>query len=323
MILPITKVQFFLLFCFIGTISAQLSPDFYDKKCHDHLLLHTIKTEVKQAVDDEDRMGASLLRLHFHDCFVQGCDASVLLDDTTNFIGEKTARPNNNSLRGFDVIDKIKSKVEKLCPNTVSCADILAVAARDSVVALGGPSWSVPLGRRDSTTASLSSANSDIPGGGSDLSVLVNTFSNKGFTVREMVALSGSHTIGQASCRTFRNRIYNETNIDSSFATSLQANCPTTGGNFNLSPLDTTSQNKFDNAYYKNLQNLKGLLHSDQVLFDGSTIAQINFYANSHSSKFEDDFADAMVKMANLSPLTGSSGEIRKICGRVNKDFGP
>jgi peroxidase len=76
MILPITKVQFFLLFCFIGTISAQLSPDFYDKKCHDHLLLHTIKTEVKQAVDDEDRMGASLLRLHFHDCFVQ---ASLLL----------------------------------------------------------------------------------------------------------------------------------------------------------------------------------------------------------------------------------------------------
>ncbi|WJX82279.1 NAD(+) salvage pathway protein, variant 2 [Trifolium repens] len=227
------------------------------------------------------------------------------------------ARPNNNSLRGFDVIDKIKSKVERLCPNTVSCADILAVAARDSVVALGGPSWTVPLGRRDSTTASLSLANSDIPGGGSDLSVLVNTFSNKGFTVSEMVALSGSHTIGQASCRTFRNRIYNETNIDSSFATSLQANCPTAGGNLNLSPLDTTTPNKFDNAYYKNLQNLKGLLHSDQVLIDGSTIEQINSYV-SRNSRFENDFADAMVKMANLSPLTGSSGEIRKICGRVN-----
>ncbi|WJX82282.1 NAD(+) salvage pathway protein [Trifolium repens] len=315
MILPITKVQFFLLFCFIGTISAQLSPDFYDRTCHH--LLHTIKTEIVLAVHHDARMGASLLRLHFHDCFVQGCDASVLLDDTSSFTGEKTAFPNANSLRGFDVIDRIKSKVEKLCPNTVSCADILAVAARDSVVALDGPSWSVPLGRRDSTTASLNSANSDLPAPFSDLSALTNAFSNKGFTVSEMVALSGSHTIGQASCRTFRNRIYNETNIDSSFGTSLQANCPTACGNLNLSPLDTTTPNKFDNAYYKNLQNLKGLLHSDQVLFDGSTNAQVNSYATNHLS-FRTDFANAMFKMANLSPLTGSSGQIRQFCGRVN-----
>jgi len=63
----------------------------------------------------------------------QGCDASVLLDDTESFTGEKGAGPNAGSLRGFDVIDNIKTLLELLCPQTVSCADILAVAARDSV----------------------------------------------------------------------------------------------------------------------------------------------------------------------------------------------
>lgn len=67
---------------------------------------------------------------------LQGCDGSILLDDTANMTGEKTAAPNSNSVRGFDVIDTIKSQLESLCPGVVSCADIVAVAARDSVVAV-------------------------------------------------------------------------------------------------------------------------------------------------------------------------------------------
>ncbi|XP_057435357.1 cationic peroxidase 1-like [Lotus japonicus] len=311
------RFYFFIFLCFnIGIVSAQLSSDFYSTTCPN--VLSTIKTEVDTAVNNEARMGASLLRLHFHDCFVQGCDASILLDDTSNFTGEKTALPNANSVRGFDVIDTIKSKVESLCPGVVSCADIVAVAARDSVVALGGTSWTVQLGRRDSTDASLSLANSDLPAFSLNLSDLITAFSNKGFTAKEMVALSGSHTIGQAGCITFRTRIYNETNIDSTFATSLQANCPSTGGDTNLSPIDTTSQNSFDNAYYKNLQSQKGLFHSDQELFNGgSTDSDVNGYS-SDSASFLTDFANAMVKMGNLSPLTGSNGQIRTDCKKVN-----
>ncbi|KAK7395004.1 hypothetical protein VNO78_15545 [Psophocarpus tetragonolobus] len=316
MTLPNIIVRFLLVFCLIGMVSAQLSSTFYGKTCPN--ALSTIKSAVVSAVNSEPRMGASLLRLHFHDCFVQGCDASVLLDDTSSFTGEKSAGPNANSIRGFDVIDNIKSKLESLCPGVVSCADILTVAARDSVVALGGPSWTVQLGRRDSTTASLSSANSDLPGPSSSLSALISSFSNKGFTSKEMVALSGSHTIGKAQCSTFRTRIYNDTNIDSSFATSLKANCPSTGGGSNLANLDTTTPNTFDNAYFKNLQNKKGLLHSDQELFNGgSTDSIVNGYSSNPAS-FGTDFANAMIKMGNLSPLTGSSGQIRTNCRKTN-----
>ncbi|THF95766.1 hypothetical protein TEA_023916 [Camellia sinensis var. sinensis] len=294
--------------------SAQLSSTYYSSTCSN--VLTTIKTAVNSAVSSEARMGASLLRLHFHDCF--GCDASVLLDDNSTFTGEKTATPNANSLRGFDVIDTIKSQVESSCPGVVSCADILAVAARDSVVALGGPSWTVQLGRRDSTTASLSAANSNIPGPTLNLSALITAFSNKGLSANEMVALSGSHTIGQARCTTFRTRIYNETNINTQFATALKANCPSTGSDNNLAPLDTTSATSFDNAYYTNLQSQKGLLHSDQQLFNGgSTDAQVNTYS-SNSATFFTDFANAMVKMGNISPLTGTSGQIRTNCRKAN-----
>ncbi|TVU33225.1 hypothetical protein EJB05_25015, partial [Eragrostis curvula] len=85
------------------------------------------------AVLAEGRMGASLLRLFFHDCFVQGCDASILLDDVGTFVREKTALENADSIRGYEVMDDIKLALETVCPGVVSCADILALAAHDGV----------------------------------------------------------------------------------------------------------------------------------------------------------------------------------------------
>ncbi|OMO50995.1 Plant peroxidase [Corchorus capsularis] len=87
-------------------------------------------------VHKERRMGASLFRLHFYDCFIQGYDGSLLFDCTSTFETEKDARGNLNSMRGFEVLDQIKAEVDSVCGRPiVSCADILAVAARDSVVA--------------------------------------------------------------------------------------------------------------------------------------------------------------------------------------------
>ncbi|KAL2896375.1 Peroxidase 4 [Bienertia sinuspersici] len=308
----------YLLVVSIGNSNAQLTTNFYSSSCPN--LDSTIKSVVQSAIRKEARMGASLLRLFFHDCFVNGCDGSLLLDDTSSFTGEKMAIPNNGSVRGFEVIDQIKSAVEKACPGIVSCADILAITARDSVVTLGGPSWDVKLGRRDARTASKTAADNNIPQPTFSLSALINSFQNQGLSTTDMVALSGGHTIGQARCTSFRTRIYNESNIDATFAKTRQANCPSTNntGDNNLAPLDLQTPASFDNNYYKNLVNQKGLLHSDQQLFSGgSTNALVQTYG-SNPTRFTSDFVAAIIKMGDIKPLTGSNGEIRKNCRRTN-----
>lgn len=309
---------FLLVNLLIVSSSAQLSTNFYSKSCPK--LYQVVKSTVQSAINKETRMGASLLRLFFHDCFVNGCDGSLLLDDTSSFTGEKRAAPNLNSVRGFEVIDNIKSAVEKACPGIVSCADILAITARDSVFILGGPNWNVKLGRRDSRTASQGAANSSIPQPTFNLNRLISSFSAVGLSTKDMVALSGAHTIGQARCTSFRARIYNETNIDSSFARTRQNSCPRNSGSGdnNLAPLDLQTPTKFDNNYFKNLVNKKGLLHSDQQLFNGGSTDSIVTSYNNNPNSFSSDFVTAMIKMGDIRPLTGSNGEIRKNCRRRN-----
>ncbi|CAN1349014.1 Peroxidase 52 [Linum perenne] len=184
---PHTVLSLALLLVLLPFSNAQLTTSYYSKSCPH--LNDVVFSAVQSAVRKEARMGASLLRLFFHDCFVNGCDGSVLLDDTSSFTGEKNANPNRNSARGFEVIDDIKAAVEKACPGVVSCADVLAVSARDSTVLLGGPSWNVKLGRRDARTASQSAANNGIPPPTSNLNRLSSRFNALGLSNRDLVAL--------------------------------------------------------------------------------------------------------------------------------------
>ncbi|KAL8504933.1 hypothetical protein ACS0TY_016217 [Phlomoides rotata] len=299
-----------------AAFSHPLYPHFYDKTCP--LALPTIKRVIEEAVQQEKRMGASLLRLHFHDCFVQGCDGSLLLDSTSEFVSEKFAAANNNSARGFEVVDRIKSEVDKACGGpVVSCADILAVAARDSVVALGGPSWEVLLGRRDATSANITTANNDIPAPSSDLPRLLTSFEKQGLDIKDLVALSGGHNLGFAQCRLFRPHIYNDSDVDGEFRRQIQTICPRSGGDTNLVPLDPTPA-FFGNMYFRNIVAKRGLLHSDQALFSSpETRFRVAAYSLSNAA-FAIDFVTSMVKMGNIKPLTGEQGQIRYNCKRVN-----
>ncbi|KAJ1253576.1 hypothetical protein BS78_K231600 [Paspalum vaginatum] len=123
---------------------SPLSSAFYDASCPGaHAIVRRI---IKSARVSDPRIPASLIRLHFHDCFVQGCDGSLLLDDDLPTIqSEKNVPGNKNSARGFPVVDGIKAALEKACPGIVSCADILALAAEISVELAGGPRWRVLL----------------------------------------------------------------------------------------------------------------------------------------------------------------------------------
>nr|GEU64794.1 ribonuclease H-like domain-containing protein [Tanacetum cinerariifolium] len=134
------------------------------------------QTSIRTAISRERRMAASILHLHFHDCFIQGCDASILLDDSPAIISEKNALPNKGSDRGYKVIEAANP--------------------------------------------------------------------------RDMVALSEAHTIGQAQCFLFRDRIYaNGSYIDAGFASTRRRHCPINEGNENLVALDLVTPNSFDNNY--------------------------------------------------------------------------
>lgn len=182
-----------------------------------------VRSTVRAHLSADRTLAAGLLRMHFHDCFVQGCDGSILIDGPSS---EKTAPP-NLSVRGYEVIDDAKTQLEAACPGVVSCADILALAARDAVALVvkkrlihssidwfdsdfirpvfsgglqtGGPSWGVPTGRRDGRVSSASDVN--LPSFTDSVDSQKLQFSQRGLTTKDLVTLSGKHPLRPAPAR--------------------------------------------------------------------------------------------------------------------------
>ncbi|KAG0466699.1 hypothetical protein HPP92_018279 [Vanilla planifolia] len=255
-----------------AAIGAGLSVGYYEFTCPsaEQVVYETIAA----AYANNPGIAPGLIRMFFHDCFVRGCDASVLLDSTPGNEAEKDALPNNPSLHGFDVIDAAKSALEAVCPETVSCADVVAFAARDSATLSGDIYFEVPAGRRDGLVSLAAEALANLPSPLSNASTLVEAFAKKNLTAAEM-----------------RECPFNDAS----------------SGNTTV-VLDTLTPVVLDNLYYVGLKLGLGLFTSDAALLtDGRLREQVGQNAL-FGELWAYRFARAMVKMGKIEVKTGTEG---------------
>ncbi|KVI04674.1 heme peroxidase, partial [Cynara cardunculus var. scolymus] len=272
----------------LNVINA-LSSNYYDQTCPQ--AESAITSVVKKAMLNDRTVPAALLRMHFHDCFIRGCDASVLLNSTGKNKAEKDGPP-NISLHAFYVIDNAKKAVE----------------------ASGGPTWDVPKGRKDGRISKATETR-QLPAPTFNISQLQQSFSQRGLSMKDLVALSGGHTLGFAHCSSFQNRIHNfaskqsvDPTLKSSFAASLKRVCPAQNTVKNAGANLDSTPTTFDNRYYKLLLQGKSIFSSDQSLVTmASTKAMVSKFASSRH-EFEKAFVKSMIKMSSIS---GGGQEVR------------
>ncbi|KAJ3674916.1 hypothetical protein LUZ60_005532 [Juncus effusus] len=296
-----------------------LKYGYYDNNCPG--LEDLILEEMKSIQAQDASLMPALLRLHFHDCFVHGCDASVLLI-SKNGTAEKDAGP-NLSLRGFEAIERIKTKLEMACPQLVSCADILAIAARDAVYLSGGTRYNVETGRKDGNISSDKAALANLPPGYGNITTLINLYATKNLSIVDLVVLSGAHTFGASHCASFSDRLYNysgagdtDPNLDGAYADYLKQKCAP-GDSSTIVEMDPGNPLNFNLDYFKVVWDNKGLFTADAALLNNNvTNAYVLKMFNAVSpDKFYDDFAESMIHMGRIDVLTGTNGTIRGVCG--------
>ncbi|XP_010686355.2 peroxidase 19 [Beta vulgaris subsp. vulgaris] len=305
----------------------QLSVDYYAKTCPDvEKLVGSFTSEQFKAAP---AIASATIRLFFHDCFVEGCDASILISSNpgSKELVERDAPLNKDlPIEAFELINKAKALVDNKCPGVVSCSDILTISTRDYVHLAGGPYYEVKKGRWDGKISKASLVSSNIPQTNSTIDELLKLFASKGLTMEDLVVLSGAHTIGYSHCKYIIDRIYNNKgtknlppNIDPKFLAALRMYCPHYGGNEDIVvPFDVTTPFTFDHAYYGNLEKNMGLLVTDQALYLDPRTKPIVQSLSKDKQKFFQAFAQAMEKMGNIHVKRGKKHGEKRIDCRVH-----
>ncbi|CAN1765224.1 Peroxidase 57 [Linum perenne] len=303
-------VVVFLLPLFVPLV-AGLQVGFYRSTCPQAETI--VRNLVQKRFGTDKSITAALLRMHFHDCFVRGCDASILIDSTPQKQSEKAAGP-NQSVRGYDLIDSIKSALESACPSRVSCADVVALATRDAVALAGGPAYQLPTGRLDGLTSN--SGNVNLPGPTVPVTqAFTQFFQPLGFTLTEMVTLL-------AHCSFFQDRVVNfmgtgqpDPSMDPTLVRKLVVKCGRGGGNATTF-LDQGTSLSFDGSYYREVKAKRGVLLIDHELGNDPVTSGMVSRLGRDELRFKKRFGDAMVKMGKL--VGSGKGEIRKNCREFN-----
>ncbi|KAK9755897.1 hypothetical protein RND81_01G058000 [Saponaria officinalis] len=307
------------------SISASgLRVDFYDGKCENVVVdvKAIILAKTQQFFRKDSTLLPAFLRLQFHDCFVNGCDASLLISGPST---EQRAGP-NETVRGYEVIEAIKAAVEAECPGVVSCADITAAITAYLLQLGGGPTYDPEMGRRDGLVSDASNVN--LPSPTMTVSESAAYFASRNFTTEEMVVLLGCHTVGITHCKQFQNRLYTSSNqydpqMDSNLRRQLESLCPENSNIDNITPLnqDITNNNTVDNTFYNQLRLDRGILPFDQALSRDPVTSDIVYKLSLNNTLFNIELAKVMLKLQAFQVLTGDEGEIREVCSEFNQNL--
>ncbi|KZV52681.1 peroxidase 56-like [Dorcoceras hygrometricum] len=290
---------------------------FYEKDCPqaeqivNEVLMKNLKKDVTLA--------PAIVRLFSHDCLVQGCDASILLDETPSGEDvEKKATPNGQFVRGYDLIDEMKERLEAECPGIVSCADIITFANRDSLVYTGLPTYKVAAGRRDGLSSLAKNVENNLPVPDTPVQEMIDIFKRKGLTLEDLVVLVGAHSIGTAHCGIVRGRLFDKRKsmeMDPNYAEQMRFMCQRDD---NMLPFDPVTHNKMDSRIYNEFLSKRALLESDHALAKDPNGNDIMKKMAADQAAWFNKFIGATIRMGAIEVLTGNQGEIRKQCRVVN-----